>query len=116
MILSWVKCQNDNWCSLERVNLANEHFNNLEGLYVIWHGGDEPKVVRVGQGKIKDRLTAHRNDEEITAYSHLGLYVTWASVDGRFRDGVEKYLADELDPLEGDRFPNRTPIEVNLPW
>jgi hypothetical protein len=31
-------------------------------------------------------------------------------------EGVEKYLADELDPNVGERFPDRTPISVNLPY
>lgn len=31
-------------------------------------------------------------------------------------EGVEKYLANTLNPVVGERFPERTPIEVNLPW
>jgi len=31
-------------------------------------------------------------------------------------EGVEKYLADTLSPVVGERFPDRTPIKVNLPW
>jgi hypothetical protein len=30
--------------------------------------------------------------------------------------GVEKYLSDFYKPAIGERFPERTPIKVNLPW
>jgi hypothetical protein len=115
MQVEWIKCQNNDWCKLSTVNLAHEHFNDMEGVYIIWHGGSGPNVVRLGQGVIKDRLQAHRNDEDVQAYSHLGLNVTWASVAKRSRDGVEAYLDKELKPKVGERAPNVTPIPVNLP-
>jgi hypothetical protein len=104
------------WCSLNKVNLSHEHFDDLEGVYIIWHGGPTPKIVRVGQGVIRTRLTAHRQDEEIQAYAGLNLYVTWARVDASSRGGIEAFLADELSPLVGERFPDVPPIPVNLPW
>jgi hypothetical protein len=88
----------------------------MEGVYVIWHGGQSPATIRMGQGVIRDRLQAHRNDSGVQAYAHLRLYVTWASVLARDRDGVEAYLAQQLQPLIGERFPQRLPIPVNLPW
>lgn len=88
----------------------------MEGVYVIWYGGQNPATVRVGQGVIRDRLQAHRNDPEVQSYAHLSLYVTWASVLARERDGVEAYLAQQLRPVVGERFPQRHPIPVNLPW
>jgi hypothetical protein len=109
--LSWIKCQSGNWCSFATVDLSEV---KAEGVYIIWHGGDKPKVVRVGQGKVADRIAAHRNDRAITAYSSLGLYVTWAAVPAAQRDGVERYLADCYSPLVGDAFPNVLPIAVNL--
>lgn len=112
MQLEWQKCQGDAWCPLMTVNLSHIHFNNMEGVYIIWQG-DGP-VVRVGQGSIKDRLVDHREDRVITAYKNL--YVTWASVLAQNRDGVERYLADTLGPVVGDAFPDTIPITVNLPW
>jgi len=88
----------------------------MEGVYVIWHGGQTPKTVRVGQGVIKDRLSAHRQDNQIKAYSQHGLFVTWASVPAAERGGVEAYLAAQLNPLVGERFPDVRQIAVNLPW
>lgn len=116
MTISWIKCKGDVWCGLNTVKLDDPHFNGMEGVYIIWHGGQHASTVRVGQGIIKERLRAHRLDSEIQAYNNNTLYVTWASVSLDNRDGVEKYLADRLNPLVGDRFPDRQPIPVNLPW
>ncbi len=114
--LTWRKCANDKWCPLNTVDLDHSAFDGAEGVYIIWHGGSKAETVRVGQGIIRDRLRAHRNDEQVQAYAHLELYVTWAHVASAFRDGVEAYLAQKLRPKVGERFPNRQPIEVNLPW
>lgn len=112
MQITWIKCQNDKWCPLETVDLTNV---TAEGVYIIWHGGSPGRVVRVGQGKIADRLKQHKADREIMAYIQHGLYVTWASVALADRGGVERYLANHYRPLVGDCFPDVIPIVVNLP-
>lgn len=65
--------------------------------------------------KIRDRLRAHRADPAMIAAALSGLNVTWAAVHPAYRDGVERYLAEEYRPLIGDRYPNVAPIPVNLP-
>ncbi|MCC7004487.1 hypothetical protein IT397_01030 [Candidatus Nomurabacteria bacterium] len=84
----------------------------MEGVYIIWQGNGP--VIRVGQGIIRDRLSAHRRDTAITAYQNL--YVTWAPVSAIYRNGVERYLANILKPRVGDAFPNVNPIPAFLPW
>lgn len=116
MTLSWNKCTGNQWCPLNTVNLDHPLFDGMEGVYIIWHGGQKAATVRVGQGVIRDRLREHRKDKDVQAYSEQGLYVTWAAVAAGDRDGVEAYLAYRLKPLEGERFPDRPPVEVNLPW
>lgn len=116
MTLFWNKCTGEVWCKLTTVNLAHDHFNEMSGVYIIWHGGSNAATVRVGQGYIRDRLNAHRNDPKVQNYKNLTLYVTWASVTESQRDGVEAYLWQRLSPKVGERTPNSTPIEVNLPW
>jgi hypothetical protein len=113
MQLSWIKCGTADWCPFETVNLAGL---NAYGVYVIWHAGVQPWTVRVGQGSIAERLIAHRADALITAHRGHGLYVTWASVPAAHVNGVENYLANQLQPKVGERFPNVVPISVNLPW
>lgn len=114
--LNWTKCEGQAWCPFLTVNLAHSHFNGLGGVYVIWHGGTNPKTVYVGQGDIKARLTEHRKAPLILQYSASGLFVTWARVDHQYRSGIERYLADRLTPLEGANHPHVAPLSVNLPW
>lgn len=116
LTLNWIKCQGNVWCDFFNVDLSSAHFEGLEGVYIIWHGGLHPHTVRVGQGIIKDRIAQHRQDPSILRYAGLGLFVTWAEVPTIYRDGVERYLGDTLKPKEGVRLPEATPIEVNLPW
>lgn len=112
--LHWIKNTKGEWLPIERVDLSNVA---TFGVYIIWHGGLTPRIVRVGQGDIADRLSAHREDREILAYrNHGALYVTWAAVSARLVDGVERHLANHWSPLVGDRFPNAAPVEVNAPF
>lgn len=83
---------------------------------MIWHGGAEPAVVYVGQGKIRDRILAHRDDSGIQRFASRDLFVTWAAVNSEDRDGVETYLADKWRPKVGEQHPNAPKIEVNSPW
>lgn len=116
--LSWVKCsgssRKEDWCQLENVNLSEV---KATGVYFIWHAGNPGRFIRVGQGDIRERLGAHRNDKEILAYKSYGtLYATWAAVPQSYLDGVERYLFERLSPQVGGRAPDVTPIAVNLPW
>ena len=114
MQLHWIKCEGNTWCSLTKVNLSTV---TEYGVYIIWHDGEYPNVVYVGQGDVADRIDTHRGDHKITRHDQKGtLFVTWASVSYSQRDGVERYLADKFSPLEGEHHPVATPIEVNSPW
>ena len=119
LTLTWRKCQGaagiaDVWCSLERVDVSKI---GDRGVYVIWHGGPQPKVVRIGQGNIAERITAHRNDPQVLQYKFQGeLFVTWAIVASHLMDGVEHHLAGKWHPIVGDAFPVAVPIVVNSPW
>ena len=115
MNLYWMKCVGDVWCKLNAVNLNHHHFDAMEGVYIIWHGGGQPSVVYVGQGDIRDRLGMHRTDPRIQKFASLDLYVTWSRVEPSKHDGVERYLADYWNPKVGEH-PKVIPIEVNSPW
>lgn len=105
------------YCDLEQLNLEHPHFNGKEGVYVIWRSGQNPATVRLGQGIVKDRLGKHRTDQAILRQRGTGkLHATWAEVSSLYRDGVERYLANKLNPIVGDAFPQAQPIAVNLPW
>ena len=114
MQLEWIKCNAYKWCSFAELYLpeVTEH-----GVYIIWHGGQHPRVVYVGQGDVAERIDAHRRDQKIIRHKQKGtLFVTWASVSSAKRDGVERYLKNEYSPLEGKRHPEVEPIVVNSPW
>lgn len=116
LTVDWIKCQSNSWCGFLSVDLNHEHFDSMEGVYIIWHGGQYPATVYVGQGIIRDRLRQHREEREILACQSYGLYATWAAVSLVRRDGVERYLADTLRPKVGHRYPDAEPIAVKLPW
>lgn len=117
-----------NWFSRDRTNqdywlfgvdLSHSHFDDLEGVYIIWRAhGIIPVAVYIGQGIIKNRLYAHRKDLRILQYNskEKPLYVTWAEVPRGHRTGVEMYLHNELNPLVGEPPQgNAIPVRVNLP-
>ena len=114
----WFTCGDDNhWCDL--LNLDLDTVGDAVGVYIIWRSGgtENPATVRVGQGDIAARLRNHRTDDAVLQHAADGrLYVTWASVGLFFRDGVERYLGNQLQPLVGEAFPDVAPIQVNLPW
>jgi len=115
-IVSWVKSEANTWLPLMTMNLDGIRAG-AAGCYLIWHDGSPGRVVRVGQGDIRDRLSCHRLEPEITAYQTYGtLRVTWAELLAYQLDGVERYLADQWKPLVGDRFPMAAPIAVNSPF
>lgn len=114
MNLNWGTCgDNGSWCGFLTVNLEHTYFNGKEGVYIIWQS--KGPVIRVGQGVIKDRLAEHRRDGSITAYNNL--FVTWAVVPVFQRNDVERFLAEKLNPVVGERFPiPNSSIAVNLPF
>ena len=116
MKLNWKKCKGDEWCPFFTVDLQHAAFTAAKGVYVIWHGGSNPKTVYVGKGNIGARISDHRGKSNIAKYSELGLFVTWAKVDSSDVDGVESYLVRALKPLENQVQPSASPVTVNHPW
>ena len=115
--IEWEKCKRGTWCNLFELDLDHEHFDDLEGVYVIWQSEENPVSLRVGQGLIRECLVRERNAEDLLAYRNQhGIYVTWAEVNPRFRDGVFKYVSEELNSEVESSYPDVPPIKVNLPW
>jgi hypothetical protein len=103
------------WCNLYDLSLSNDYFNELEGVYVVWHRGRNP-VLCVGQGVIREQLERIQRNQGIQAeHGECGLFVTWAPIPPDQRDGVEGYLARILDPVICTAALTAAPIEVNLP-
>ena len=110
MELDWRSCENG-WCDLRIVKLGWS--SGKGGVYIIWSGKG---VVYVGQGDFEERFSKHKKDPRILRYvANKHLYVTWAVVEKGYRNGVERYLADVLEPLVEHHYPNDDPIQVNFP-
>ena len=114
-ILIWVA---DDWLPLDGIDL--DKIWPDEGVYIIRQRGHETNpnpCIYVGQGDIARRLDQHRYDPKLRRqYDPTGqLQVKWAYVPPEDRDGVERFLVNELRPLEGARHPDVNPIPVNLP-
>jgi len=115
--IEWEKCKRGAWCILSELDLYHEHFNDIEGVYVIWQGEENPVALRAGQGLIRECLARERNDKDLLAYREQHeLYVTWAEVNPRFCDGVLRYVSEALKPELENSYPDVSPIRVNLPW
>ena len=115
MPVRWVQCAHNDWCPLNTVKLSHSHFDTMEGVYIIWHGGRDPAVVAVGQGFIRDELAAAKGDATVQAFSRYGLFATWTPVAVRYRDGVLAYLAEHYNPKVPRPVPATEPIAVDLP-
>ena len=115
--LTWEKCDQQ-WCLLNQINLNQEHFELMAGVYIIWRQRSSSReIMRVGQGYLKQRLHLHRWEPDIMSIPKSEVCVTWASLDAIHRDGAERYLGDTLKPampLEPD--PGVEPLVVSLPW
>jgi hypothetical protein len=116
MFLHWIKCKGDVWGNLNTVNLNHPHFNNLYGVYIIWHGGPKPATVLVGRGYFREQLSALRSDRNVQFFQSLGLYVTWAVVAPTSCDSVVRWLVQRLRPKLTIDYPLAVPLSVNLPW
>ncbi|MEK7390252.1 MAG: type IV pilus twitching motility protein PilT [Elusimicrobiota bacterium] len=111
----WVKCQDGSWANLYAVDLDHAHFNELEGVYIVWHGGAKTEPLRVGAGLIRSKIEACRKDPAIRLFNDRELYATWACVDPGIRDSVVHFLCKKLAPKAQDEVPDALPIAINLP-
>lgn len=114
MNVFWCKCMLQSRCRLKIINLYNEHFDNLAGVYVIWYGDDMSNVVSVGKGTIRDKLIEMQMDKEVQEYGP-DLYVTWAAIPRASLEGVEAFLSSELTSLVHHNIACLETISVNLP-
>jgi hypothetical protein len=114
MNIDWCKCILQSRCRLNSINLNNEHFDNLIGVYVIWGGNDKSNIVSVGQGIIRDELVEMKIDKIVQGYGP-DLFVTWAAVPKVSLEGVEAFLCNKLNPVIHHTVARLDPINVNLP-
>ena len=115
-LLNWAITFENTWPVFD--TLAMPQAGSVHGVYIIWWGNADPDVLYVGSGDVGSRLWAHASDHRFVEYQRNGLRLscTWAEVDPRQIHGAERFLGDKLQPRFGEKFPQDTPIPVNLPW
>lgn len=114
----WFKSEHNKWLELNDLDLTDPLVRQ-QGVYIVFDPSDTPAfgVLYVGQGNVHERLAERKTDQRILELAELDdLYVTWATISGGEvrREGVERFLADRLQPLVGEH-PNVPPIPVNVP-
>ncbi len=113
--IHWNRCRGDIWGEFSAVDLDDRHFDDLEGVFVVWMGGSSPAAIAVGSGRIRNTLKELRADPALSAYREKKLLVSWAKVDQAARAGVARYLIEALKPRIAQPSPSAVPIEVNAP-
>ena len=118
--LHWVKSLENNWFDLARIDLQAmlRTPSRPQGIYIIWHGGEDPKIVRIGIGDVVRKLIAHRANPQITRYTKNGpLMVTWAVQPDPLRQaGIARYLTEQFYPLVRDVPIDMPAIAVRSPF
>lgn len=109
----WKKTDLGDWLPLRSAVLP---VGSIGGVYVVRHGGKSPAVLRVGQGKIAEKILEERQDRAILMYEQFGpLSFTWAAIGERERGGVVRYLIGQLHPIIAPTQPLLLAVPVNLP-
>lgn len=114
MKVDWGQCILQSRCRLNSLNLNNEYFDNLTGIFIIWSEDGKKKFITVGKGIIRNELLKMKNNENVKQYEP-DLFVTWAEVPLVSLEGVENFLCSKLNPILQPKLNNRDLIEVNLP-
>lgn len=116
MTAEWYRCKGGVWCNLFKLDLNHKYLEDMWGVFIIWTGEEEARVLKVGAGDIQKELITIKRDIAIKAFSNHGLYVSWAEVSSLKRNGIQAYLFNKLNPIMQDRVSKTIPISINLPW
>ena len=54
--VKWERTDQCYWHELMKLDFSYPEFKRLHGIFIIWHGGPNPKVLFIGQGDIPTKL------------------------------------------------------------
>jgi hypothetical protein len=114
--LKWIRCAREQWCTLAGVNLDQPYFDKAIGVYVAWFEDDYIRVLKAGEGSVRNRILEARSDPRIGAYDARRTFVTWALAPKEHRAGLVNYLQQSLQPALVGLYKTAYPIKCNLPW
>ncbi len=113
--IEWETCKRGTWCNLSELDLGHEHFDDMEGVYFIWQGEENPVALRVSHGLIRECLAREQNDKDVLGNLKDEIYVTWGKVDRKFCGGIVRYIENILQPALESSSPDVESIEANIP-
>lgn len=120
--LQWEVNSQNQWYQLLYTDFSSLTFS---GVYIIWgieQFNTSPRIIKIGQSTdLSNRLTQYKHEKgKGTVFNYQfffdSIYVTWASLQESYLDGVERYLGNLYHPLISERFPDAAPIAVNSPF
>jgi len=114
--VKWERTDQCYWRELMKIDFADPEFKRLRGIFIIWHGGNNPRVIYIGHGDIPTQLEKLRVKQEFQKYIPIGLYVTWAKFKPEHMKGVHRYLNYKLKPSLSMCKIEDHQIYVNLPF
>lgn len=85
-------------------------------MYVAWFEDDYIRVLKAGEGSVRNRILEARSDPRIGAYDARRTFVTWALAPKEHRAGLVNYLQQSLQPALVGLYKTAYPIKCNLPW
>lgn len=111
--LNWGTCGSQKvWCRFESVDIHHSLFDENYGVYILWQ--EKGTVLKVGKGKIRDKVLEDRKDPRIAERSDV--FFTWCSIESKYRSGVYRFLNKELTPKYDSEQVEDDLVKVNLPW
>lgn len=116
MATNWYRCKGDIWCELFKLDLDHEVLRKAEGVFILWTGQKDRKILKVGSGLVRSHLLSAKSDLAIQAFANIGVFVSWIDVGMLKRGGVEAYLLNTLKPLIVSATPKSIAIKIKLPW
>ena len=98
--IKWARNAKGRFHNLVFLDTTSENLNGTAGIYVIWHGGAQPKWLYVGVTKNLARvLDAKIDDPEIESYyERVGVYVSWSLVKPEYHKNIAHYLNGIMKP------------------
>ena len=120
---NWVRSPRNLFYRLFAVKPLEMGLTHQGGVFVIWHGGVTPGWVCADKAdSLAAAILDAQDNGDIAKYeSRGGLYVTWAPIRAEYRDGVVRYLRENMDPYvtsskeDDDVNMKAEPIPVLLP-
>jgi hypothetical protein len=110
MQVQWAKRADGGWYSLDSFDADRSLLDGQKGVFVVFRGG---LVIAVGGGVLAEGLQRQR--KALQPRLAPDLEVTWAAVEEKRIEGIEKFLQEQLSPLAGSRIVNCRSTSVNLP-